>query len=42
MPDILVDEVIKKLEKEFDISVKTEGSAREDMVFNLPPILRKR
>ena len=42
VPDILVDEVIKKLEKEFDISVKTEGSAREDMVFNLPPILRKR
>ena len=42
VPDILVDEVIKKLEKEFDISVKTEGSSREDMVFNLPPILRKR
>ena len=42
VPDILVDEVIKKLEKEFDISVKTKGSAREDMVFNLPPILRKR
>ena len=42
VPDILVDEVIEKLQKEFDISVKTEGSAREDMVFNLPPILKKR
>ena len=42
VPDILVDEVIQKLQREFDILVKTDGSAREDMVFNLPPILRKR
>jgi hypothetical protein len=34
--------VIEKLQKEFDVSVKTEDSAREDMVFNLPPILKKR
>jgi len=42
VPDILVDEVIKKLQTRYDVSIKTEGSAREDMVFNLPPILKKR
>lgn len=42
VPDILVDEVIQKLQNEFDTIIKTEGSAREDMVFNLPPLLKKR
>ena len=42
VPDILVDEVIKKLENEFEISIKIENSIREDIVFNLPPIFRKR
>ena len=41
VPDILVDEVIQKLQNKYDITIKTEGSAREDMVFNLPPILKK-
>ena len=42
VPDILVDEVIKKLEKEFDISIEIESSVKEDVYFNLPPILRTR
>ena len=42
VPDILVDEVIKKLDNEFDISIRTENSITEDIVFNLPPILRVR
>ena len=42
VPDILVDEVLKKLDQEFDISIKIESSIKEDVYFNLPPILRTR
>ena len=42
VPDILVDEVIKKLDDEFDISIEIENSITEDVTFNLPNILRTR
>ncbi len=42
VPEILVDEVIKKLDDEFEISINIENSITEDIVFNLPPIFRKR
>ena len=42
VPEILVNELIQKLDDEFEISIQTENSIKENVTFNLPSILRRR
>ena len=42
VPEILVNELIQKLDDEFEISIQTENSIKENMTFNLPSILKER
>jgi 4-hydroxy-3-methylbut-2-enyl diphosphate reductase len=40
-PDVLVDEVIDALGKKYDVRVDTEITAQENVVFNIPKVLRE-
>ena len=42
VPEILVNELIQKLDDEFEISIQTENSIKENVTFNLPSILKRR
>ena len=42
VPEILVNELIQKLDDEFEISIQTENSIKENVTFNLPSILKGR
>ncbi len=42
VPEILVNELIQKLDDEFEISIQTDNSIKENVTFNLPPILKRR
>ena len=40
VPEILVNELIQKLDDEFEISIQTENSINENVTFKLPSILK--
>ena len=42
VPEILVNDLIQKLDDEFEISIQTENSIKENVTFNLPSILKGR
>ena len=42
VPEILVNELIQKLDDEFEISIQTDNSIKENVTFNLPSILKRR
>ena len=42
VPEIFVNDLIQKLDDEFEISIQTENSIKENVTFNLPSILRGR